>query len=61
MVRYFLVFVFILSAAWAKSEAPKQLKEVFVSVNGSDHNSGTIQSPYQSLFKALSVCQDLKG
>nr|WP_199078813.1 PDZ domain-containing protein [Pedobacter sp. ASV19] len=61
MVRYFLVFVFILSAAWAKSEAPKQLKEVFVSVNGSDHNSGTIQSPYHSLFKALSVCQDFKG
>jgi hypothetical protein len=61
MMRYFLVLVFMLSAAWAKSEAPKQLKEVFVSVNGSDHNSGTIQSPYKSLFKALSVCQDLKG
>jgi len=61
MLRYFLVFVFMLSAAWARSEAPKQLKEVFVSVNGSDHNSGTIQSPYKSLSKTLFVCQGLKG
>lgn len=61
MVRYFLVLVFVLSAIWAKAEVPKQLKEVFVSVNGSDQNSGTIRSPYNSLSKALSACQGLKG
>lgn len=61
MKRYFFVLVFILSAALAKSEAPKQSRQVFVSVNGSDSNSGTLRAPYKSLSKALSICQGLKG